>query len=77
MQWLNNLLTTEHAHTPVLLGGDLQATSSPRHHAFYKPLADFITAARLQHLGDPHTPTYIPNNTPLDHWLMRIPSEAQ
>ena len=43
LQWLQTLLTLEHKHTPVILGGDLQATLSPQHHSFYKPLADFIT----------------------------------
>ncbi len=75
--WLTTLLTSEHAHTPVLLGGDLQATSSPQHDSYYKPLADLITATQLKHLGDPCTPTYTQKNTPLDHWLMRIPPEAQ
>ena len=75
--WLTNLLTSEHAHTPVLLGGDLQATSSPQHDSFYKPLADLITSTQLKRLGDPCTPTYTPKKTPLDHWLMRIPTEAQ
>ena len=42
-----------------------------------KPLADLITDTQLKHLGDPLTPTYTPTNTPLDHWLMRIPTEAQ
>jgi hypothetical protein len=77
LQWLNTLLTAEHAHIPVLLGEDLQATSSPQHDSYYKPLADLITATQLQHLGDPCTPTFTPNNTPLGHWLMRIPTEAQ
>ncbi len=67
LQWLQTLLTSEHKHTPVILGGDLQATTSPQHQSFYKPLADFITDTQLQHLGDPLTPTYTPTNTPLDH----------
>jgi hypothetical protein len=77
LHWLNNLLTSEHAHTPVLLGGDLQATNSPQHDSFYKPLADLITNTQLKHLGDPLTPTYTPNHTPLDHWFIRIPTGAQ
>jgi endonuclease/exonuclease/phosphatase family metal-dependent hydrolase len=76
LQWLQTLLTSEHKHTPVLLGGDLQATLSPQHHSFYKPLADFITDTQLQHLGDPLTPTYTPTNTPMDHWLLRLPTGA-
>ncbi len=36
LQWLQTPLTTEHAHTPALLGGDLQATPSP-HHDFFPP----------------------------------------
>jgi hypothetical protein len=55
----------------------LQATTSQQHDFFYKPLADHITATQLKHVGDPLTPTYTPNNTPLEHWLMRIPTEAQ
>ena len=59
------------------MGGDLQATLSTQHHSYYKPLADFITNTHLQHLGDPFTPTYTPKNTPLDHWLLRLPAEAR
>jgi len=76
LQWLNILLTSEYAQTPVLQGGDLQAASSPQHDSFYKPLADLNTATQLKHLGDPRTPTYPPNNPPLDLWLMRIPTDA-
>jgi endonuclease/exonuclease/phosphatase family metal-dependent hydrolase len=76
LQWLQTLLTSEHKHTPVILGGDLQATLSLQHHSYYKPLADFITNSQLQHLGDPLTPTFTPNNTPLDHWLLRLPTKA-
>ena len=67
LQWLKTLLTTEHAHTPVLMGGYLQATPSPHHDSFHKALADFAECTQLHHLGDPHTPTFSPANTPLDH----------
>jgi endonuclease/exonuclease/phosphatase (EEP) superfamily protein YafD len=77
LQWLQTLLKTEHAHTPVLLGGDLQATPSPQHDSFHKTLADFVMHTQLHHLGDPQTPTYSPTNTPMDHWLMRIQTETQ
>ena len=77
LYWLHTMLTTEYPNTPVLLGGDLQATPSPHHDSFYKPLADLLTCTLLTHLGDPLTPTYTPTNSPLDHWLMRIPNEAR
>jgi hypothetical protein len=77
LQWLQTLLTTEHQHTPIMLGGDLQATISPQHPSFYEPLANFITTTQLQHLGDPLTTTYTPTNTPLDHWFNRLPKETQ
>ena len=76
LHWLHTLLTIDHPNTPVLIGGDLQATHSPHYDSFYKPLEDFLTATLLTHVGDPHTPTYIPTNSPLDQWLMRIPIEA-
>jgi hypothetical protein len=57
--------------------GDLQAIPSPQHGSFYRLLADLLTVIQLTHLGDPPTPVYTPNSTPLDHWLMRIPTEAR
>ena len=62
LHWLHTLLTTDHPNTPVLFGGDLQANHSPHHDSFYKPLEALFTATLLTHIGDPHTPTYIPTN---------------
>ena len=47
---LHILLTVEHPHTSVFLGGNLQATSPPYHDSFYKPLADFLADTSLAHV---------------------------
>ena len=67
LNWLHTLLTTEQPNTPVLLGGDLQATPSPHHDSYYRPQVDLLTNTHLTHLGGPLTPTYTPTNTHLDH----------
>jgi len=38
------------------------------------PLADFFDTTSLIHKGDPHTPIFTPTDSPLDHWLLRLPS---
>ena len=73
-QRVPTLPRTDNIDTPVLLGGDLQAPSTPRQ-SFYEPLADFLTNTSLIHAGDPLVPTFTPTNSPLDHWLIRIPTK--
>ena len=77
LTWLATFLTQEHTNLPILLGGDLQGT--PAHHptSHNTHLADFCTKTSLAHIGDPTTPTYLPSDTPLDHWLLRLPPTAQ
>ena len=41
-----------------------------------KPCLALCTTTSLTHIGDPTTPTYLPANTPLDHWLLRLPAPA-
>jgi hypothetical protein len=75
VQWLIKLLNEEHPHQPVLLGGDLQATPLANHTSHYPPLEELCNTS-LKHIGDPHITTYIPNDSPLDRWLLRLPPSA-
>lgn len=59
-------------HAAVLLGGDLQATSSAGHPSHNHTLDHFYTKS----IGDPFTPTFTPTNLSLDHWLLRLPANA-
>ena len=77
LTWLNKTLTENFPDTSLLVGGDLQAASSPNHCAHNQTIENFCTSTNLQPLGDPHTPTYTPTNTPLDHWLIHIPLNPQ
>jgi hypothetical protein len=67
LTWLIKTLTEDFPDTSILMGGDLQATPSPNNCANNYALENFCTMTNLQPLGDPHTPTYTPANTPLDH----------
>ncbi len=77
IQWLTTTLTDDLPNAVVLLGGDLQATHSPDHPSDKHTLELFCTIANLRPLGDPQTPTYTKANTPLDHWLLRLPAHTQ
>jgi hypothetical protein len=76
LHWLHTALTIDHPNTPALLGGDLHANPSPHPASFRRSLADLLADTLLTHVGDPLTPTYTPTNSPLDHWLMRIPKDT-
>ena len=76
LTWLATLLTQQHPDLPVLLGGDLQGTPAQHPTSHSTPLTTFCTTTSLAHIGDPTTPTYLPANTPLDHWLLRLPATA-
>ena len=73
LTWLATLLTQEHPDLPVLLGGDLQGTPAQHHTSHTTHLTTFCTTTSLKHIGDPTTPTFLPSNAPLDHWLIRLP----
>ncbi len=70
LNWLTKHLNENHPNLPILLGGDLQATPHLDHNSHYLPLEEFCRTTSLAHIGNPHTPTYIPANTPLVHWLI-------
>ena len=55
------------------MGGDLQTTPHRDHKSYYPPLGTFCDNTLLTHIGDPHTPIVTPINSPLDHWLLRLP----
>jgi len=74
LQWLTKTLTEDLPNAAVILGGDLQATPSVGHPSYHQALGLFCTCTSLGSLGDPCTPTFTPTNSPLDHWLIRLPT---
>jgi hypothetical protein len=60
----------------VLLGGDLHATPSAGHPSHSHTLDQLCTSTELKWIGDPYTPTCTPTNSPLDHWLLRLPANT-
>ena len=77
LHWLTKLLNEEYPNHPILVGGDLQGTPLQNHKSYYAPLEELCNTTSLTHIGDPHASTFIPTNSPLDHWLLRIPPTAQ
>ena len=73
LTWLETLLTQEHPELQILLGGNLQGTPAPHPTSHSTPLENFCDNTSLKHIGDPTAPTYLPSNSPLDHWLLRLP----
>jgi len=67
LHWLTTLLNEEYPHHPILMGGDLQGTSLRNHKSYNAPLEELCNTTTLTHMGDPHTRTSIPTNSPLDH----------
>jgi hypothetical protein len=59
------------------MGGDLQGTPLLNHKSYYAPLEKLCNTTSLNHIGDPHTSTFIPTSYPLDHWLLRLPPTTQ
>jgi hypothetical protein len=74
--WLTTILTFECPHAPVILGGNLQTTPSPHHNTHHKTLTGFCTTTSLLHIGDPITPIFLQNDSPLYHWLMCMSLET-
>jgi len=73
---LSKTLTEDLPHVEVLLGGYLQATPSAGHPSHSHTLDHFCTSTGLKSIGDPYTPTFIPMNSSLDHWLLRLPANT-
>ena len=55
-------------------GGYLQATPSAGHPSHNQSLDLFCTSTGLRPLGDPCTPTFTLTSSPLDHWLLLLPT---
>jgi len=66
LHWLATLLNDEYPQHPILMGGDLQGTSLGTHKSYYASLEELCNTTSLPRIGDPHTPTFIPTNSPLD-----------
>jgi hypothetical protein len=58
------------------VGGDLQATPSAGHPSHNHNPDHFCTSTGIKSIGDPYTPTFTPMNSPLDHWLLRLPANT-
>jgi len=56
------LLNNEYPHLPILVRGDLQGITLLSHISYYAPLEILCNTTSLTHIGDPHTPTFIPTN---------------
>ena len=74
--WLTTLLNEDYPTLSILMGGDIQATPHQKHKSHYPPLGEFCDNKSLIHIGDPHTPTFTPTASPLDHLLPRLPSNT-
>jgi len=72
LRWLTQLLSVDYPSLPILMGGDSQATPQPNHKSHSLPLEELCQATSLAHIGNPHTPTFTPTNSPLDHWFLRL-----
>ncbi len=74
--WLTKTLTKDLPHAVVVLREDLQATPSAGHSSYNQALDLCCTSTTLRPIGDPHTPTFTPTGSPLDHWLLRLPTNT-
>ena len=74
LQLLIKKLTEDLPHAAVILGGDLQATPSVGHPSHNQALDLLCTSTRLISLGGPCPPNFTPTSSPLDHWLLHLPT---
>jgi hypothetical protein len=78
LQWLTKLLVEDHPRilpNPTGRRSSSKPTHKPNHKSQYPSLKEFCNTTSLTHIIDPHTPTYMPINSLLDHWVLRpLPS---
>jgi hypothetical protein len=78
-KWVEQYIIQTNKDTTILMGGDLQATSSQEadERSHYPPLTRFCITTGLTHLNPKDTYTYIPAGTHIDQWLLRQPTDTQ